>query len=131
MYMYLFIERYERGRQSESQRERERERERPFTYVLNRYINVFQWRKHKNMNTVFRLINPAYDMDTYIFKLNVFTKQAAQRWAASRRRRLRLLSVVVPFLALCSCARFAGVGGVFSVGVSCVRVTCLLFYKTG
>jgi len=42
---------------------------------------------------------------------------------ASRRRRLRLLSVVVPFLALCSCERFAGVGGVFSVGASCVRVT--------
>ena len=44
----------------------------------------------------------------------------------SYSRRLRLLSVVVPFLALalCSCERFAGVGGVFSVGVSCVRVTC-------
>jgi len=42
----------------------------------------------------------------------------------------RLLSVVVPFLALalCSCERFAGVRGVFSVGVSCVRVTCWLFY---
>ena len=44
----------------------------------------------------------------------------------SYSRRLRLLSVVVPLLALalCSCERFAGVGGVFSVGVSCVRVTC-------
>jgi len=28
------------------------------------------------MNTVFRLANPVYDMDTYIFKLNVFRKQA-------------------------------------------------------
>jgi len=28
------------------------------------------------MNTVFRLVDPVYDMDTYIFKLNVFTKQA-------------------------------------------------------
>jgi len=28
------------------------------------------------MNTVFRLVNPVYDMDTYIVKLNVFTKQA-------------------------------------------------------
>ena len=28
------------------------------------------------MNTVFRLVNPVYDMDTQIFKLNVFTKQA-------------------------------------------------------
>jgi len=24
---------------------------------------------------VFRLVNPVYDMATYIFKLNVFTKQ--------------------------------------------------------
>jgi len=28
------------------------------------------------MNTVFCLVNPVYDMDTYIFKVNVFTKQA-------------------------------------------------------
>jgi len=28
------------------------------------------------MNNVFRLVNPVYDMDTYIFKANVFTKQA-------------------------------------------------------
>ena len=28
------------------------------------------------MNNVFRLVNPVYDMDTYIFKVNVFTKQA-------------------------------------------------------
>jgi len=28
------------------------------------------------MNTVLRLINPVYAMDTYIFKVNVFTKQA-------------------------------------------------------
>jgi len=28
------------------------------------------------MSNVFRLVNPAYDMDTYIFKVNVFTKQA-------------------------------------------------------
>jgi len=26
------------------------------------------------MNTVFRLVNPVYDMDTYIFKVSVFTK---------------------------------------------------------
>ena len=28
------------------------------------------------MNTVFRLVTPVYDMDTYTFKVNVFTKQA-------------------------------------------------------
>jgi len=28
------------------------------------------------MNNVFRLVNPVYAMDTYIFKVNVFTKQA-------------------------------------------------------
>jgi len=28
------------------------------------------------MNNVFRLVHPVYDMDTYIFKVNVFTKQA-------------------------------------------------------
>jgi len=28
------------------------------------------------MNNVFRLVNTVYDMDTYIFKVNVFTKQA-------------------------------------------------------
>ena len=28
------------------------------------------------MNNVFRLVNPVYDMDTYIFKTNLFTKQA-------------------------------------------------------
>jgi len=33
------------------------------------------WRNHKNMNHVFRLSNPVYDMDTYTFKVNVFTKQ--------------------------------------------------------
>jgi len=28
------------------------------------------------MNDVFRLVSPIYAMDTYIFKVNVFTKQA-------------------------------------------------------
>jgi len=27
-------------------------------------------------NSVFRLVYPAYDMTTYVFKVNVFTKQA-------------------------------------------------------
>jgi len=36
-------------------------------------IRVFLWRNHKNMNTVFRLVGPVYDMDTYIFKAHVFT----------------------------------------------------------
>jgi len=30
-------------------------------------------RNNKNMNTVFRLVNPVYAMDMYIFKVNVFT----------------------------------------------------------
>jgi len=33
-------------------------------------------RSHKNTNTVFGLINPVYDMDKYIFMVNVFIKQA-------------------------------------------------------
>jgi len=28
------------------------------------------------MNNVFRLVNTVHDMDMYIFKVNVFTKQA-------------------------------------------------------
>jgi len=28
------------------------------------------------MHTVFHLVNPVYGMDTYIFKVQVFTKQA-------------------------------------------------------
>jgi len=28
------------------------------------------------MNTVSRLVSPVYDMDTYMFKVDVFTKQA-------------------------------------------------------
>jgi len=39
-------------------------------------IQVFLGRSHTNINHVFRLDNPVYDMDTYIFKVNVFTKQA-------------------------------------------------------
>jgi len=39
-------------------------------------IHVFLWRNRKNMNNVFRMVNTVYDMDTYIFKVNVFTKQA-------------------------------------------------------
>jgi len=29
-----------------------------------------------NMNKVFRLVNPVYDRNLYIFKVNAFTKQA-------------------------------------------------------
>jgi len=39
-------------------------------------IHVFLWRNHKDMNSVFRLVHPVYAMNTYIFKVNVFTKQA-------------------------------------------------------
>jgi len=38
-------------------------------------IDVFLWRTRRNMNRVFRLVNPVYDMNTYIFKVTVFTKQ--------------------------------------------------------
>jgi len=34
---------------------------------------VFLWRNHTNMNNVFRRVHPVYAMDTYIFKMNVFT----------------------------------------------------------
>jgi len=39
-------------------------------------IHVFLGRSHTNMNTVFRLVDPLYDMDMYIFKVIVFIKQA-------------------------------------------------------
>ena len=39
-------------------------------------IHVFLGHSHKNTNTVFRLLNPVYDMTLYIFKVTVFTKQA-------------------------------------------------------
>jgi len=39
-------------------------------------IHVFLWRKHKNVNNVLSRVSPVYDMDTYIFKVDVFTKQA-------------------------------------------------------
>jgi len=28
------------------------------------------------MNNVFRLLNPVYDMDTFMFEVSIFTKQA-------------------------------------------------------
>ena len=34
-------------------------------------IHVFLWRSHRNTNTVFRLVYPAYDMNTYVFKVLV------------------------------------------------------------
>ena len=35
---------------------------------------MFLWRCNTNMNNVFRLFNPVYDMDMCIFKVTVFTK---------------------------------------------------------
>jgi len=43
--------------------------------MLNRY-HMFLWRNHKNINTVFRLVHPVYDMDKRIFKVTVSIKQA-------------------------------------------------------
>jgi len=39
-------------------------------------MHVFLWRNHTNMNHVNHLVDPVHDMDTYIFKVHVFTKQA-------------------------------------------------------
>jgi len=60
------------------------------------------------------LVNPVYDMDMCLFKVDVFIQQAnmnivffALRIQHVRaRRRLRLLSVIAPLLALCSCEWF-------------------------
>jgi len=32
------------------------------------------------MNNVFRLVNPVYNMEMYIFKVTVFKKQAQYEW---------------------------------------------------
>jgi len=34
------------------------------------------WRNRKNVNNEFRLVHPVYDMDTHVFKVDVFTQQA-------------------------------------------------------
>ena len=47
-----------------------------FVYLTCKKIVTYVWRAHKNMNIVFRLVNPSHGMDTYIFKVNGFTKQA-------------------------------------------------------
>jgi len=39
-------------------------------------FEVFLSRNHKDVNNVFRLVNPVYDMETYIFEAGVFTKHA-------------------------------------------------------
>jgi len=38
-------------------------------------IHVFLWSSRKNTNNVFRLFSPVYGMHTYIFKVDMFTKQ--------------------------------------------------------
>ena len=54
-------------------------------YVLNIYSRIqyiFTYSRgatlcnHKNVNDIFRLVNPALDMDTYIFKETLFLEQA-------------------------------------------------------
>jgi len=45
------------------------------SYVLNRYSRILMT-SHKNMNIIFRLCNPVYDIDTSIFKVTVIIKQA-------------------------------------------------------
>ena len=37
---------------------------------------MFLGRSHKNMNNIFRLVNPALDRNMFIFKVTVFMKQA-------------------------------------------------------
>jgi len=39
-------------------------------------IHVFLGRSHTNTNNIFRLVDPVFDMDTYILKVDVFIKQA-------------------------------------------------------
>jgi len=48
----------------------------PAPLGLTQGSHVFLGRSHKKTNTVFRLVNPVYDMDMYMFKVTVFTKQA-------------------------------------------------------
>jgi len=45
----------------------------PSAYVLNRYSRI-PGTQPRESNTVFRLVNPVYDMDMYIFKVGVFKK---------------------------------------------------------
>jgi len=72
---------------------------------LNREIHVFLWRNHKNMNHAFRLVNPVYDMDTYIFKVNVFAKQAKHESNTVLFSSLRVFNMQgwVPIDSPCEC----------------------------
>jgi len=40
------------------------------------HINVLRWRTRRDTNSVFRLVHHVYDMNMYIFKVAVVTKQA-------------------------------------------------------
>jgi len=39
-------------------------------------IHVFLGRSHTNMNTIFRLVNPVFDRNMFIFKVTVFINRA-------------------------------------------------------
>jgi len=39
-------------------------------------FDIFLRRSHKNTNNVFRMVNPVYVTDTYLFNVNVFKQQA-------------------------------------------------------
>ena len=47
--------------------------------MFNRYSRI-PVSDHKNMNHVFRLVKPVYDMDRFIFKVNVFIKLSNYEW---------------------------------------------------
>jgi len=40
------------------------------------YIYIFLGRSHKNMNTIFRPVNPVLDRNIFIFKVTVSMKRA-------------------------------------------------------
>jgi len=35
-------------------------------------MHVFLWRNHTNMNNIFRVVNPVYNMEIYIFKVTLY-----------------------------------------------------------
>ena len=53
-------------------------------------IHVFLGRSHTNKNSAFRLDNPVYDMDMYIFKVTVFIQQAKYARNMNRMNEARL-----------------------------------------
>jgi len=66
-------------------------------------IDVFLWRTRRNMNSVFRLVNPVYHMNTYLFKVAVLTKQAKSEYIS----RILFLIPRIPRVGLRLCTTIA------------------------